>query len=136
MWLLKRYADSIGEPVCPEALVLYDFVARHGRPGGGALLCDQVNVDGTVRKTSTRSWPQTEALKAEIALAEIRGEGLPESADQIVDALFDTFLAGPVAGAWIDWVDEQGAPLVEAVPASTFYHLFLAFSEYLEAIKA
>jgi len=130
-WLLKRHAGS--GPLSDEAWRLADFVERHGRPNGGVLLCDELRVDGSVRSASTRSWPQTEALKAEIALAEARGISLGPRAEAIVEALFDRFLDRPVAGGWVDWTDAEGAPLVTAIPASTLYHVFLAFSEYLGA---
>ena len=131
IWLLKRHADARGLPMPEEAWRLADFVERHGRPGGGVLLSDEVLTDGSVRSAHTRSWPQTEALKAEIALAEARGIARPPRAEAIVDALFDRFLDRPVEGGWIDWIGTDGAPRVTTIPASTFYHLFLAFSEYL-----
>lgn len=131
VWLLKWYADRTGEQLGAEAARLYDFARMHGRPGGGVLLCDELWTDGTVKKPSTRSWPQTEAIKAEVAMAEARGEPLGDRADALVEALFDIFLDKTVPGAWIDWIDTNGAPLVGAIPASTFYHVFLGFSEYL-----
>jgi mannose/cellobiose epimerase-like protein (N-acyl-D-glucosamine 2-epimerase family) len=131
VWLLKWYADRVGEPLCDEARRLHAFVERHGRPSGGVLLCDELWTDGTVKKTSTRSWPQTEAIKAEIALAEAQGQILGSRTDQIVDILFGVFLERPVRGGWIDWVDVEGVPLVQTIPSSTFYHVFLSFAEYM-----
>lgn len=131
IWLLKWYADRVGEPLCEQAYRLHDFIERFGRTSGSILLCDELWSDGTVKKASTRSWPQTEVLKAEIALAEATGSVLDDRADRIVTALFDTFLNRPIEGAWTDWVDSDGMPLVEAIPASTFYHVFMAFAEYL-----
>lgn len=133
VWLLKCYADRVDEPLCAEAARLHHFAQARGRLGAGVLLCDELWTDGSVKKASTRSWPQTEAIKAEVAMAEVRGELLGTYADALVDALFDTFLDKTVPGAWIDWVDPHGAPLVQAIPASTFYHVFLGFSEYLRA---
>jgi mannose/cellobiose epimerase-like protein (N-acyl-D-glucosamine 2-epimerase family) len=132
VWLLKRYADRIGAPLCEEAWRLADFVERHGRSESG-LLVDELWADGRVKKASTRSWPQTEAIKAEVALAEAGGRPVRDRADVGVDALFDRYLDRPVRGAWIDWIDADGAPLAQAIPASTFYHLFLGFAEYLKA---
>lgn len=131
VWLLKRYADRVGTALCAEAWTLFDFAERHGRPDGSVLLCDQLHVDGSVLKADTRSWPQTEAIKADIALAETRGARPGARTDAIVDAVFARFLDPAPAGGWIDWTDPAGAPLVDVIPASTFYHLFLAFSEYL-----
>lgn len=136
IWLLKNHADRVGEPLCAEAWRLHDFVERHGRPGGGLLLCDELWTDGSVRKADTRSWPQTEAIKAAIALAEACGKSVDARVDVIVEALFDTFLDQPVPGGWIDWVDAGGMPLVTVIPASTFYHIFLGLSEYLRARPA
>ncbi len=135
VWLLKWYADRAGEPLCAEAARLYDFADTHGRPGAGVLLCDELWTDGAVKKASTRSWPQTEAIKAEVAMAEAHGQPLGTRADALVEALFDTFLDKTVPGAWIDWVDTDGDPLAQAIPASTFYHVFLGLSEYLRACE-
>lgn len=130
VWLLKRYADAQGLTVAEEALRLFAFAMRYGKPTG-RLVCDEVWTSGEVKKASTRSWPQTEALKAEIAIAEIEGLALGPAADATVCDLFDRFLDKPVKGGWIDWIDSNGSPLVEFIPASTFYHLYLSFSEYL-----
>jgi mannose/cellobiose epimerase-like protein (N-acyl-D-glucosamine 2-epimerase family) len=135
VWLLAWYARVMAKPLADEARRLHAFATRHGRPGGGVLLCDELEADGRVRSAATRSWPQTEALKAEVALAEADGRPLPPLADDIVAALFDTYLGRPVPGGWIDWVDGGGRPLVERIPASTFYHLFLGFAEYLRVAR-
>jgi mannose/cellobiose epimerase-like protein (N-acyl-D-glucosamine 2-epimerase family) len=133
IWLLKWYADRAGTPLCEEAFRLGTFVEQHGRTADGLLLVDEVWTDGRVKKANTRSWPLTESIKAEIALAEARGVTVGDRVDAMVIALFDTFLDKPIRGAWIDWFDPDGAPLVSAIPASTFYHVFLALSEYLRA---
>ena len=133
LWLLKRHADAHRRPVGEEVAALAAFVERYGRPDGGVLLIDEVAVDGRPRRTATRIWPQTEAIKAEIALAEVADTVPSPRIDAIVDALFDRFLDQPIPGGWIDWRDPAGTPLVKTVPASTFYHLFLAFAEYRTA---
>lgn len=131
VWLLHRHADLSGTPVAAAASVLHGFARDHGRPRDSILLCDELRPDGTVRKASRRSWPQAEALKAELVIAHAAGVSDDGMADAIVRCLFDHYLDHPVPGAWIDWIDSAGAPMVDYVPASTFYHLFLAFSEYL-----
>jgi mannose/cellobiose epimerase-like protein (N-acyl-D-glucosamine 2-epimerase family) len=39
------------------------------------------------------------------------------------------FLGRPVPGGWIDHVDANGAPIIDFMPASTLYHVFLAAAE-------
>lgn len=131
VWLLHRYARLSGTPVSETARSLHDFVRAHGRSADSPLLYDEVRPDGTVRATGRRSWPQTEALKAELATAQAAGASGSKHADAIVRTIFDRYLSHPVPGAWIDWIDDAGVPLVDHVPASSFYHLFLAFAEYL-----
>jgi len=133
VWLLKRFADRKGETLCPEAFALFNFVENFGRRDGGSLLCDQLRPDGSVLKSDTRSWPQTEAIKADVAMAEVYGTVPGARTDAIVTALFERFLDSAPNGGWIDWTNATGTPLVTTMPASTFYHLFLAFSEYLGA---
>jgi mannose-6-phosphate isomerase len=58
--------------------------------------------------------------------------GRPEAAlaaERALLALLRHYLAGPIAGGWIDKFDAQGRPSVEHIPASTFYHLFCAIAE-------
>ena len=135
VWLLKRHADAHCRPLSEEAWRLADFIDRHGRPASDVLLCDELWDDGSVKSAAIRTWPQTEALKGEVALAEARGIPLPPRAEAIVDALFDRFLDRPIAGGWTDRIGADGAALVDTIPASSLYHLFLAFSEYLKAAE-
>ena len=53
----------------------------------------------------------------------------PPRAAQTIDRLLGAFLGRPVAGGWIDHVDATGAPIVDSMPASTLYHVFLAAAE-------
>ena len=65
---------------------------------------------------------QAEVLEAGDAAAGPR-------AARVIDRLMEVFLGRPVAGGWIDHVDAAGAPLVDFMPASTLYHVFLAVAE-------
>jgi mannose-6-phosphate isomerase len=127
VWLLHRYARLSGEPVAPEAAAL---LATAGRCGISQhhLVLDEVWTSGNCKRGSARCWPQTEALKAVCVGAGLDGKLAP---DAIVSRLFAHHLSGPVPGSWWDRVDEQLNPCVDKVPATTFYHLFLAFAEYL-----
>ncbi len=132
-WLLKWHADLSGRPLADEARTLFAFARAHGRPNGSALLCDELWPDGRVRSGAIRTWPQTEAVKAEVAIAEADRRPLAPLADAIVAETFATFLDDAVPGGWIDRRGADGAPLVDTIPASSLYHLFLGFAEYLRA---
>ena len=85
--------------------------------------------DGRVHKASRRSWPHTEAIKAEAAAAETGDGEAAARAARTIDRLLSVFLGRPVAGGWIDHVDANGVRMVDSMPASTLYHVFLAAAE-------
>ena len=127
-WLLRRYAALSGRRDSPVAHALKAFGDRHGFDSEGFVV-DQLLDDGRVHKTSRRCWPHTEAIKAEAAAAEAGDGQAAARAAQTIDRLLGAFLGRPVAGGWIDHVDATGAPIVDSMPASTLYHVFLAAAE-------
>jgi mannose/cellobiose epimerase-like protein (N-acyl-D-glucosamine 2-epimerase family) len=127
-WLLRRYAALSGRRDSPVAQALKAFGDRHGFDSEGFVV-DQLLDDGRVHKTSRRCWPHTEAIKAEAAAAEAGDGQAAARAAQTIDRLLGAFLGRPVAGGWIDHVDATGAPIVDSMPASTLYHVFLAAAE-------
>lgn len=127
VYLLDWYERSTGREAGVDLSALFS-AAERGRDRSG-LLIDVVEP----RTTTRRLWPQTEYLKAALTM-ERRG-ALPDGSlpDAIVEAIFDTYLNAPVAGGWWDQFDENGALLSETMPASSFYHLIVAFLAYLDA---
>ncbi|KFK57806.1 hypothetical protein JS84_18015 [Vibrio vulnificus] len=84
-----------------------------------------------IRPTS-RLWCQTEYLKACIALWERQpSESRRIVITQAVENIFVYYLDPALPGLWVDQVNSTGEPLNSHSPASSFYHLFLAFSELL-----
>jgi len=127
-WLLRRYAALSGREDSPVAAALKAFADRHGYDAGGFVV-DALLDDGRVHKASRRSWPHTEAIKAEVAAAETGDREARARAARVIDRLMAVFVGRPVAGGWIDHVDASGAPLIDFMPASTLYHVFLAAAE-------
>ena len=127
-WLLRRYARLAGRNDPPIAGALKAFGDRHGFDADGFIV-DELLDDGRVHKASRRCWPHTEAVKAEVAAAETGDGEAPPRAAQTIERLMAVFLGRPVAGGWIDHVDANGAPIVDFIPASALYHVFLAAAE-------
>lgn len=122
-WLLARRADLLGAPLSETPRRLYDTARGFLDPAGFAPQSARIGA-GAVDATR-RAWPQTEALKAHLALGEMA------RADALLDAFFSAYLAGVPAGAWRDHFDATGALIATDIPASTGYHIVLAFTEYL-----
>lgn len=130
VWLLAEYAKAAKLPVPQEGEALYAFAARHSHEPGTGLIYHQNDVRGGVRHGGKRAWPLTEAVKAAIARAE-RHETLDPQADRSLDALFRHFLDRPRPGAWLDTLTPENIPAINTSAASNFYHVFLAFAEYI-----
>jgi mannose/cellobiose epimerase-like protein (N-acyl-D-glucosamine 2-epimerase family) len=127
-WLLRRYSALAGLDDPPIARAVKDFGDRHGFDSEGFVV-DEVLDDGRVHRPSRRCWPQTESIKAEVAAFESGDRDAAGRAAQRIDRLLEVFLGRPVAGGWIDHVDANGASIVDFMPASTLYHVFLAAAE-------
>jgi mannose-6-phosphate isomerase len=129
VWLLKQHERAHpGADHSAWCEHLYATAREHGS-ASGSLIYDELSADRRLIKTSHRLWPHTEAIKAATMRA-IDGKVEAELfADDMAGTLLRHFLNGPFDGGWIDHVSSDLRPLIDYVPASSLYHLFLAASE-------
>lgn len=133
VWLLHQYGRLAKVDVSADAARLFDFARQYGVDNDG-LAFDRVRRDGTVSDDNKRLWVQTEAIKALVARAEFAGDEAAEAAlGPLVDQVFATYLdvPGVAPGAWQDHVRRDRTGFATTAPASSFYHLILAFAEVL-----
>jgi mannose/cellobiose epimerase-like protein (N-acyl-D-glucosamine 2-epimerase family) len=128
VWLLKGFERITGCPTGRYRAQLLDSALRFGDEATGCLI-DEGDVEGKVRKSTRRLWPQTEIAKAWIAQAEAGEPGAEEQALDALVRLHRHYLSHPVAGGWYDQFDRDGRSLVDAIPASSFYHVICAIAE-------
>jgi mannose/cellobiose epimerase-like protein (N-acyl-D-glucosamine 2-epimerase family) len=128
VWLLREYEQLASTGTVEWRAALHDVALTHGVSEKG-LVHDELGRDGSVRKSSHRVWPHTEAIKAAGARradGDVRADALAEG---MADVLLEYFLDRPFDGGWIDHISAAGAPLVDYVPASSLYHLMFAASD-------
>ncbi|MEQ1942493.1 AGE family epimerase/isomerase [Mesorhizobium sp. VNQ89] len=113
----KLYASAIANGLNRATGLAYGAVSREGIP------LDRVS----------RSWPQAEAIKAAIALDGTGGPDLKPEIEERVGRLFRWHIDPAPTGLWIDRIDERGRSIATDVPASIFYHLVTALTQYLDA---
>jgi mannose/cellobiose epimerase-like protein (N-acyl-D-glucosamine 2-epimerase family) len=123
-WLLHRLAEAGGHDYRAQAGALYHFALRHGL-GTSGFAIDECIKSGRQLRLTRRTWPQTELIKAHLA------NGAYDDAARVTDMLLDTYLATKVRGLWVDQFDAHGEARAEVVPASTLYHLVVAFEDLL-----
>ena len=132
VWLLHTYAKRTRTEPIHAMQHLYEFGCGTLDEEGRAMM--EVRRDGTPVDTSRRTWSQTEALKAHLAMAE-RGDGYAAArAIMSFDVLMDEYLTPE--GGWIDHFDQDGQVIAKDMPASTGYHVALAFDELIRLYGA
>lgn len=130
-WLLAGYRRIAGRDLPGFAQGLVAFAEAHGVDPQSHATYDAVRDDGVVLDSRSRTWPNAERIQAAVAMFELEGRDPRPVFEQTGRLLIDRYLAHQPRGTWIDRFGPGGAPLADAIPASTLYHVFLAFSEML-----
>ncbi len=130
-WLLLRARGLLEFDLTEEAHAMFAFAEASGPDPVIRLTDDGLGGDELSRRHRFRTWPQTEALKANLAMFETEGVDTRARVAEITAHLLDRYLAVTPAGLWQDQFGAGWRPLAHNVPASTLYHLFLAFAELL-----
>lgn len=123
-WLLGEYrrlaccAIDEDEGLHEVAERLFIFAKGRGSVPDTGLVYDAVTDDGAVLESSTRIWPQTEFLRL---LCQRREAALLTSLSR---QFFLCYAPSDLKGGWIDRLDKDGAPIVDHMPASSFYHIY------------
>jgi mannose-6-phosphate isomerase len=125
---LRWYERESGRSVQHYVDGLYRHADKYGYDDAG-MIVDEALIDGAHRLRSHRTWPVTEALKANIVEAAAGREGASERAVVLANILLGRFLTPEPAGGWIDRLDEDGRPATDVMPASTLYHIMCAIDE-------
>ena len=135
VWLLRQLQRLAGESVDAYTTALYKHADAHGWDGEG-LIVDELSSAGNVITASRRSWPLTEAAKANIAEGERARGTFDEKAAHCFTSLAGRFLQRPILAGWMDRITASGEPMAEFMPASTLYHVFCAITEAARATRA
>ncbi|MGV6871550.1 AGE family epimerase/isomerase [Pseudochelatococcus sp. B33] len=130
-WLLIRWGLLRGRPdALAIARRLIDLAENHGVDPARGMAVNELNADLTVRDGRARLWPQTERIKAHVALAGIetdprlRGQALERAAQTCRGLL--RFFEHPIPGSWWEHIDAQGHPVSEPARTSSLYHITCA----------
>lgn len=127
-WLIERS----GRGAMPLALRLSERAERCGVDAARGVAVNTVDVGGAVLDARARLWPQTERLKAALALRPHDRAIWTPRAVQAHDALF-AYMAPARPGLWFDVMETTGEVVPEPSPASSLYHIVAALSELIRA---
>jgi mannose-1-phosphate guanylyltransferase / mannose-6-phosphate isomerase len=130
-WLLSRWGEKRGEPAAEGAAVrLFGIGERYGIDAVRGVAIDVLLADMSPHSRQARLWPQTERLKAALALA----RRAPDTSQRIAfdrSALaaaegLSHYLHTTIPGLWHDKMRADGTFVLEPSPASSLYHIACA----------
>jgi mannose/cellobiose epimerase-like protein (N-acyl-D-glucosamine 2-epimerase family) len=128
IWLLRSFERASAHDAQAYVDALYGHADKHGYDEMG-LIVDEMLADGRVLTASHRTWPVTEAIKANVVEASYGRKAASAKAARLVGVLFNQFLKAAPPGGWIDRLNERGNPSTDFMPASTLYHILGAVDE-------
>lgn len=129
VWLLHEFARLTGEAVSPAAKALYETAMRSGINARSGLLYAATDRAGRALEKTSRTWMQTEWIRAAARLCRMGDVGAMGQLDRACDATFERHLTPAIEGGWIDQIDGLGAGISTRMPASTLYHFFGCIAE-------
>ena len=135
-WILASYRRLTGAQVEQPIQALIEFAEAHGVDRISGSVINAVDVSGAPINAAFRVWPNTERLQAAVAAFEVFGVDPRPVFEAATAVLFRLFLDPALPGTWIDRANADGAQIVARIPASTLYHLMIAFAEMLRVEAA
>jgi mannose/cellobiose epimerase-like protein (N-acyl-D-glucosamine 2-epimerase family) len=130
-WILNQARKLINVDTGDDIRALVAFAEQHGADPVSGATYNAVRDDGLPLDRGSRIWPNTERIKAAIALHESAGVDPWPVIAQSSQLLLSRYLGREPAGTWMDAFDAAGQQAAKVVPASSLYHLFMAFTEVL-----
>lgn len=128
VWLLHKYESLTGQDMSAWVTPLYEQAYKIGFTQSG-LMYDVTDLEGKPLAQTKRTWPMTEAIKANISQAKAGVKNAEQRAADAINSLFKFYLSVPVGGSWVDLRGDQDEIANRFAPASTFYHLMCASLE-------
>lgn len=122
---LFEWAWLLAQRPTPERTATARRLYEAGQRGVDAdrhLVVNTLHADLSVRDAAARLWPQTEHLKAALAVGD---EVAALQAANTLAAFLDT----PVRGVWRERMTAHGGFVAQSAPATSLYHLYIAIRE-------
>ena len=130
-WILNEARKLIGADTADDIRALTRLAEQSGVDPISGVTYNAIRNDGTPLDKGSRTWPNTERIKAAVAIYELDGVDPARVINQAGGLLLSRYLTRDPLGTWMDAFDADGVDAARIIPASTLYHIFLAFAEVL-----
>lgn len=132
-WLLARWRAHGGDVELGIIRRLYENADRHGIDRANNIAVAEIWIDGRVKDASSRLWPQTERMKAALALARLYPDERALYEEAAIDSWrgMQRFICPANRGLFRDKWRADGSFAPEGALASSLYHIIAALSELI-----
>lgn len=134
-WILNNCRRQLGLELSQPIRAATGFAEANGVDPASGAVYNVVDFVGEPVDRNSRCWPNTERLKAAIALQDLDGVNPTPILESSCALMFSRYLNRRPKGTWTEIFDSNGKPIATNIPASTFYHFFLAFAEVLRVCE-
>lgn len=131
-WLLWRWGTSRRRDVSATVNRLVGIGEEYGVNHLTGLAINGMWDDLSLRDGNSRLWPQTERIKANIALAELgTGEVRRTAVERAANSArgLRRYFNTELEGLWYETIDAEGRPIPDPARASSLYHIVCAVRE-------
>ncbi|MBR9824325.1 MAG: hypothetical protein GYB36_00805 [Alphaproteobacteria bacterium] len=135
VWLLSEYNRLTGVRTQPIAQRLFETAMSVGINPQTGLLNAAMTVDAKVVNSASRSWMQTEWMRAASAMMRWGEASAEQRLEQCLKVSQQRHFSSVLPGGWVDQVDGNGQQACSVMPTSTLYHVVGALLEVEQAGK-
>lgn len=137
-WLLIRWGRARGRPDAIIAARRLIEIAETAGVSDQNLTINELDGDLKVRQSRHRLWPQTERIKAAVALSWLasspdEASSSRQAVEVAATGLIRFLTAPPFPGSWWEHLEADGSPAREPIRASSLYHITCAVLEMSHA---
>lgn len=132
-WLLARWRAHGGDVDLGVIRRLYENADRNGIDRADGIAVAELWIDGRIKDAGSRLWPQTERMKAALALARLFPRDRRVHEETAIDAWrgMQRFICPENGGLFRDKLKADRTFVPEGALASSLYHIVAAISELI-----
>lgn len=136
VWLLAEHERLTGQAAGAAAEGLFATAMKHGINPRTGLLYTTIAPDGAVLDAGSRTWMQTEWIRAAAVRAMRGAADAPARLAQACAAANRHHFQPAIGGGWVDAVSAAGEPVASGMPSSTLYHVLGSLVETDRVLSA
>ncbi|NDO79455.1 hypothetical protein CJP72_01320 [Citrobacter sp. NCU1] len=136
-WLLHEYQKLSGIDTSHWRAALQRLAIDHGENPLTKAVMNEIHINKTPYRATSRLWCQTERLKADVVAYETtQDKSVLPTLDEHAARLMQQYVYGETATVYCDEISAKGERISQPAPASTLYHLYVSCRQVEKVIQS